>query len=179
MRYAAGVAALNVQRLKFLVFESLASPAVQLRRSLASLVTIFGAAVLPGVVVVASQADLRTGPAREVRLQALRAVMAEQGVAQLVVWQHGESLDAAGVQAELAELQAALRQVPGEQGKSSVGPKCPSISLSPSCPLHRCLYVGVGRPLAAAAEPCAGALRSPARAHEGRPSGGGAARTQA
>ncbi|CAE7340319.1 unnamed protein product [Symbiodinium sp. CCMP2456] len=111
-RYAAGVAALGVQWLKFLIFESLASPAVQLRASLASLVTAFGASVLPGVVVVASQADLRTGPQREVRLSALRAVMAEQGITELVLWQHADSLDQAGVQAELAELQAALQRVP-------------------------------------------------------------------
>ena len=115
-RYAAGVAALGVQWLKFLIFESLASPAVQLRASLASLVTAFGASVLPGVVVVALQADLRTGPQREVRLSALRAVMAEQGITELVLWQHADSLDQAGVQAELAELQAALQRVPGAWG---------------------------------------------------------------
>ncbi|CAE7231344.1 unnamed protein product [Symbiodinium sp. CCMP2592] len=39
--------------------------------------------------------------------------MAEQNITELVLWQHADSLDQAGVQAELAELQAALQRVPG------------------------------------------------------------------
>ncbi|CAE7929043.1 unnamed protein product, partial [Symbiodinium sp. KB8] len=39
--------------------------------------------------------------------------MDEQGITELVVWQHAGSLDPAGVQAELAELQAALQRVAG------------------------------------------------------------------
>ena len=112
-RWAAAVAAANAERLKVLVFESLAAPAIQLRTTLASLVATFGASILPGVVVVASQADLRTGQAREVRMQALRAAMAEQSIDELVLWQHAESLNEAETDAQVGVLKAALERVPG------------------------------------------------------------------
>ncbi|CAK9087185.1 unnamed protein product [Durusdinium trenchii] len=112
-RWAAAVAAANAERLKVLVFESLAAPAIQLRTTLASLVAAFAASILPGVVVVASQADLRVGRAREVRVQALRAAMAEQSINELVLWQHAESLDEAETDAQVGVLEAALERVPG------------------------------------------------------------------
>lgn len=112
-RYAVAVAAAGLTRVKALVFESMASPTIQLRASLASLKAAFGETMLQGIVVILSQCDLRMGQARERRIEAVRTVMAEQGLSELVLWQHSESLNTDEIQAQRDELSGALSRVSG------------------------------------------------------------------
>lgn len=111
-RYAVGVASARAERVKFLVFESMAGDKMELRGTLASLVTTFGANALEGVVVVASKKDLRPGATGKARLLAVRQVMQEKGLTELVTWQsHG--LDEEEKASQLEDLRSALARVQG------------------------------------------------------------------
>lgn len=111
-RYTVALAAAHLNRVQALVFESMASPTIQLRASLASLTAAFGETILPGVIVILSQCDLRTGQAYDKRMEAIRKVMAEQGLNELVLWQHKESLNTDEIQAQRDELNGALSRAP-------------------------------------------------------------------
>jgi len=112
-RCACALAAANLTSVKVLLFESIASPTIQLRASLASQVATFGETILPGVIVVLSQCDLRTGEARDRRVQAVRNVMSEYGLSELVLWRHREGLSADEIQAQQEDLNGALSGIPG------------------------------------------------------------------
>jgi hypothetical protein len=93
-----------------MVFDSMATDTMQLRATLLSLVATFGASVLQAVVVVASKKDRCLGKAGDMRLEALRRVMAQHSVTELVTWQ-SESLDEVEQLGQLSSLRAALQQV--------------------------------------------------------------------
>jgi len=109
-RVAVGVAEHGVGLLKFLVFESMSSDSVQLRSTLAALMTTFGRNVMDGVVVLVSKADMRRGAAREKRLTQIRKIMDEQGLQHLMVWQ-SEGLDEEQHRVQCETCKSALGQV--------------------------------------------------------------------
>ncbi|CAK9082185.1 Uncharacterized protein SCF082_LOCUS39076 [Durusdinium trenchii] len=100
------VAAANIKRVKFLVFESMANDALHLRNTLLNLFTAFGEEVRNGIVVIASKPNLRQGRAGVQRLVLMQQVMAEQGLRELVLWR-GPEKD----QESVEELKAALGRV--------------------------------------------------------------------
>jgi hypothetical protein len=102
----------EASKLKFLVFESLAESRVELRTTLANLITHFGDAIRPGVTVVVSKYDTRSGPSAEVRLTKIMEVMEEFGLATLVPWQ-SVGLDPEGQQEQFAVLKATLDEAAG------------------------------------------------------------------
>jgi len=111
-RYAVGVAAAHATRVKFLVFESMGGDRMELRATLASLVTTFGAGALDGVVVVVSKADLRPGAAGQGKVTAVRRIMEERGLRELVVWQ-SQGLGEEEEEAQLSALRLAVQRVGG------------------------------------------------------------------
>mmetsp|Transcript_51016 Transcript_51016/g.163256 ORF Transcript_51016/g.163256 Transcript_51016/m.163256 type:complete len:725 (+) Transcript_51016:72-2246(+) len=111
-RYAVGVAAAHATRVKFLVFESMGGDRMELRATLASLVTTFGAGALDGVVVVLSKADLRPGTAGQRKVAAVQRIMQEQGLKELVLWQ-SQGLGEEGEEAQLNALRLAVQRVRG------------------------------------------------------------------
>ena len=121
-RYAREVFAGGARQVRFLVFEGLDAPACQLRAWLASLQTTFG----PNA--------LRKGQ----RLQMIRGIMKQCGLdaRRLVCWQHFASLSSAAQQAQLKELQAALRKTlpmtPDELQSTLLTSYYPSLPLSNS-----------------------------------------------
>lgn len=106
-RVAVGVASAGVSRVKFLVFDSMANDGMHLRDTLASLELTFGSSVLPGVVVVASKANLKQGSSGEKRLELMRQVMKNSGL-EVLVRLPGPSLARESFDA----LQVALDRVP-------------------------------------------------------------------
>lgn len=111
-RYAVGVAAAHATLVKFLVFESMGGDRMELRATLASLVTTFGAGALDGVVVVVSKADLRPGAAGQGKIAAVQRAMREHGLRELVVWQ-SQGLGGEDDDAQLNALRAAVQRVRG------------------------------------------------------------------
>eukprot|EP00927_Polykrikos_kofoidii_P005324 TRINITY_DN1210_c0_g1_i6.p1 TRINITY_DN1210_c0_g1~~TRINITY_DN1210_c0_g1_i6.p1 ORF type:complete len:384 (+),score=60.58 TRINITY_DN1210_c0_g1_i6:67-1152(+) len=112
-RVAIGVAASNVNRVKFLVFESLANDAMHLRGTLEKLVRAFGVNALRASVVIATKADMVLNSSkRQKRVDIIRGVAEEQGLGGVVVWQN-EGIDNAGFMEQLALLRAALASFEG------------------------------------------------------------------
>jgi len=111
-RYAVGVAAAHATRVKFLVFESMGGDRLELRATMASLVTTFGAGALGGVVVLISKADLRPGAAGEGKVAAVRRAMRDQGLEELVIWQ-SQGLNEEEEEAQLSALRLVLERVRG------------------------------------------------------------------
>lgn len=112
-RVALGVVASGVTNVKFVVFESLANDAMQLRGTLEKLSRAFGACALRGCVVLATKADMEQDPQRrERRLALIRAVMQQQQLREVVLWQN-EAIDAAGAAAQLANLRQSLDRIQG------------------------------------------------------------------
>mmetsp|Transcript_13274 Transcript_13274/g.23005 ORF Transcript_13274/g.23005 Transcript_13274/m.23005 type:complete len:362 (+) Transcript_13274:99-1184(+) len=111
-RVALGVAASGVNKVKFLIFESLANDAMQLRGTLEKLNRAFGATAARAACVLATKADmLQSNPERrERRLNLLREVITEQSLHGPVLWQN-EAISEADYEAQLAELRATLAQV--------------------------------------------------------------------
>lgn len=112
-RVALGVATSSVDTVKFLVFESLANDAMQLRGTLEKLNRAFGATAARATLVLATKADMvQNLERRERRLGLIRAVVAEQGLHGPVLWQN-EAISDDGYQTQLATLRAGLAQVQG------------------------------------------------------------------
>jgi len=112
-RVALGVATSGVDTVKFLVFESLANDAMQLRGTLEKLNRAFGATAARATLVLATNADMVQNPERrERRLTLIRTVVAEQGLHGPVLWQN-EAISDDEYQAQLATLRAGLAQVQG------------------------------------------------------------------
>jgi hypothetical protein len=97
----------DATKVKFLVFESMAESRVELRATLVSLITHFGEAIRPGIVVVVSKYDTRSGAAAELRLAKILEMMRELGLSKLVPWQ-SVGLDPEGQQEQLAALKTKL-----------------------------------------------------------------------
>eukprot|EP00927_Polykrikos_kofoidii_P005328 TRINITY_DN1210_c0_g2_i1.p1 TRINITY_DN1210_c0_g2~~TRINITY_DN1210_c0_g2_i1.p1 ORF type:complete len:417 (+),score=61.80 TRINITY_DN1210_c0_g2_i1:81-1253(+) len=112
-RVAIGVGACNVDRVKFLVFESLANDAMHLRGTLEKLARTFGANAFRASVVIATKADMLPDPLkRRKRVDAIQKIAAQQGLCGVVVWQN-ESVDDAGLIAQLERLRVALTSFEG------------------------------------------------------------------
>jgi len=111
-RVAIGVAASGAEKLKFLVFESLANDAMHLRSTLESLIRAFGAVVLGATVVLATKKDRLDPVSGAERLELIDNIVQEQNLRGVVCWQNS-GLDDAGQALQLATLQACLNSFEG------------------------------------------------------------------
>jgi len=112
-RVAIGMAVSGRNRAKFIIFESLANDAMQLRGTLEKLSRTFGALALGAAVVLASKSDMLVDAARrERRLQKIREVVEQAGLQGVVLWQN-EGLDDAGHAGQLAALRGKLDSFDG------------------------------------------------------------------
>lgn len=112
-RVAVGVAASGVDLLKFIVFESLANDAMQLRGTLERLFRAFGAGVAQATLVLATKADMLGTPERRARrLNLIQQVVAEQGLKGPITWQN-EGINDEEFAQQVARLRAALGEMPG------------------------------------------------------------------
>lgn len=112
-RVALALAASGVTHVKFLVFESLANDAMQLRSTLEKLFRAFGAAVAPATLVLATKADMLRNPdKRAKRLDLIFNVAQEHGLHGPVEWQNEDLADGQMSQ-QLLQLRDGLAQVQG------------------------------------------------------------------
>jgi len=114
--WALEVAGKNLKRIKVLVFESMATDSVQLRATLASLVTTFGHAILPGTLVLVSKNDTRSEAAANTRIAKIHEIMDEHGLSELVRWQShvlDGQIQETQLQEQLEALQSALKRIQG------------------------------------------------------------------
>ena len=81
---ATALASANVQRVKFLVFDSFGNDALPLRETLSSLFASFGSHVRRGTIIMGSKVNLKPNGSK--RTELIRQVMHDQQLAELVLW---------------------------------------------------------------------------------------------
>ena len=106
-RVAIAVAASGAEKLKFLVFESLANDAMNLRSTLEKLSRAFGAVALGATVVLATKKDRLDPEVGAERLDLIDEIAQAQNLRGVVHWQN-VGLDDAGQAAQLEALRACL-----------------------------------------------------------------------
>jgi len=111
-RVAIAVAASGAEKLKFVVFESLANDAMHVRSTLEKFMCAFGAVALGATVVLATKKDRLDPDVGAERLELINAIAQEQCLRGVVQWQN-VGLDDAGQADQLAALQACLDSFEG------------------------------------------------------------------